>query len=230
VQTTKKQIKRTNIQKLIAERMLDSKLNKPSIYLEACADVTELMASRRRLKRQQGVRVTSNAFYILALARAAKQMPLTLAAMNGGSVRIPQTIDVGFAVNSAEGLMVPMIQNPQNITLAQIAEKEKSLTEKARSHHLTLDELRQPNIALSNLGAYGIDSFYAIIPPSASTILSMGNAAADAAVVNGDIQSRKFVALSLAADARIVPSPYAAKFLTTIKKLLENPAQLIDRA
>jgi pyruvate dehydrogenase E2 component (dihydrolipoamide acetyltransferase) len=217
----------TRIQKLIGERMLQSKQSKPCFYIEIKADVTELMGLRPKLRKSLGVKITTDAFYVRALALAAKQYPLTLGRINGDNIEIPDSINVGFAVNAPQGLIVPVIKDADKKTLAEIAELEQALTEKGRDNKLTLDEMEGETIALSNLGAYGIDSFLAIVPPPASTVLAVGNVNREIVPVDGKPAERKIVSLSLAADRRVIDEVYAAKFLNTICDQLQNPQQLV---
>ncbi|MCX5638575.1 MAG: 2-oxo acid dehydrogenase subunit E2, partial [Planctomycetota bacterium] len=158
----------TRIQKLIGERMLKSKLTKPCFYIESKADVTELMAIRGKLSKALGAKITSNAFLVRALALAAKQYPVMTGSLNGEDIRIAEAINVGFAVHSPQGLVVPVIKDADKKTLAEIASQDKLLTEKARSNKLTLTDMEGETIALSNLGVYGVDYFFGIVPPQAS--------------------------------------------------------------
>ncbi|HUT29903.1 MAG TPA: 2-oxo acid dehydrogenase subunit E2 [Sedimentisphaerales bacterium] len=230
----------TRIQKLIGERMLESKRTKPCFYMQSTADVTELMRMRPRLSKSLGVKITSNAFLIRALALAVRKYPLVIGvvAEDGRSdesvagetvtgIRIPETINVGFAVNAPQGLVVPVIREADTKPLAEIARMEKMLTEKARSNKLTLEDMEGETIALSNLGAYGIDSFIGIVPPPTSTILSVGNVVQTVVPRNGVPAARKTMSLTLAADHRIVDGAYAAGFLDYIREQLENPRELV---
>jgi len=216
----------TRIQKLIGKRMLQSKRNKPCFYIELKADVTELMALRPTLKKKLGIKITTNAFYVHALGLAAKEYPLMVGRLEGGNVRIADSINVGFAVNASQGLVVPVIKHADRNSLAEIARLEESLTAKARSNKLTLEDIEGETIALSNLGVYGIDSFVGIVPPPASTILSVGNVVPAAVPVDGRFSIRKMVSLTVAADSRIIDPAYAAQFLNRIKGQLQNPEQL----
>jgi len=217
----------TRIQKLIGRRMLKSKQSKPCFYLEAKADVTELMALRPKLRKSLGVRITTNAFYIHILGLAAQKYPLVVGRLEGDSIRIAERVNVGFAVNAPQGLVVPVVKDAADKTLPEIAREEKLLTDKARDNQLTLEEMEGETIALSNLGAYDIDSFLGIIPPPASTILSVGNVLAMVVYRDGEITVRKILNLSLAADRRVLDERYAAGFLNHIKDQLQNPQQMI---
>jgi pyruvate dehydrogenase E2 component (dihydrolipoamide acetyltransferase) len=215
----------TRIQKLIGERMLQSKQSKPCFYIEIKADVTELMGLRPKLRKSLGVKITTDAFYVRAMALAAKQYPLMLGRIDGDNIEIPDLINVGFAVNAPQGLVVPVIKDADKKTLAEIAELEQTLTEKARDNKLTLEEMEGETIALSNLGAYGIDSFLAIVPLLTSVILAVGNVIREFVPIDGKPAERKIVSLSLAADRRVINEVYAAKFLNTIGEQLQNPQQ-----
>jgi pyruvate dehydrogenase E2 component (dihydrolipoamide acetyltransferase) len=218
----------SRIQKLIGERMLQSKQTKPCYYMGIDADTTELMDSRHELKKQLGVKITSNAFYIKALGLAVKEFPLMVGLLQGDSIKIADSVNVGFAVNAPHGLVVPVVKEADKKTLAQIATLEKELTDKARSNKLTLDEISGETIGLSNLGVYDIDSFIGIVPPPATTILNVGNTLRTAVPKDGQIVIRKITDLTIAVDSRVVPDPYAAKFLARIGELLRGPKQLIS--
>ena len=233
---TEIRIPMSRIQKLIGQRMLESKQTKPCYYMGVEADTTELMDSRHELKKQLGVKITSNAFYIKALGLAVKEFPLMVGSFDADSTSSPQgesiiiadEINVGFAVSAPQGLVVPVVKNADKLTLAQIATLEKELTDKARSNRLTLDEITGETIGLSNLGVYDIDSFIGIVPPPATTILAVGNTLRTAVSQNGQIIIRKITDLTIAVDARVVDSPYAAKFLARIANLLQEPKHLIS--
>ena len=218
----------SRIQKLIGQRMLESKQTKPCYYMGIDADTTELMDSRHELKKQLGVKITSNAFYIKALGLAVKEFPLMVGSLQGDSIKIADSVNVGFAVNAPHGLVVPVVKEADKKTLAQIATLEKELTDKARSNKLTLDEISGETIGLSNLGVYDIDSFIGIVPPPATTILNIGNTLRTAVPKDGQILIRKITNLTIAVDSRVVPDPYAAKFMARIGDLLQRPEQLIS--
>ena len=225
---TETRIPMSRIQKLIGERMLESKQTKPCYYMGIDADTTELMDRRHELKKQLGVKITSNAFYIKALGLAVKEFPLMVGLLQGDSIKIADSVNVGFAVNAPHGLVVPVVKEADKKTLAQIANLEKELTDKARSNKLTLEEISGETIGLSNLGVYDIDSFIGIVPPPATTILNVGNTLRTAVPKDGQILIRKITDLTIAVDSRVVPDHYAAKFLARIGDLLRGPKQLIS--
>ena len=223
----KKQIRATGIQKLIAKRMLASKLNKPCFYLEAKANVTDLMAMRPALRKSLGVKITTNAFYIRTLAIAAQKHPIMLGTFLGDTIKIADSINIGFAVNAPQGLVVPVIKQADQKDLAKIARLEKELTDKARSNTLTLQKLEGESKALSNLGTYGIDYFIGIVPPPTATIRAVGNAANEVIPKDGDFIAQKILTITLAVDHRVINGTVAAEFLKSIVELLQNPQKLL---
>ncbi len=226
---TKKHIPLTRIQKLIGERMLKSKLSKPCFYVGSKADITELMAIRPKLRKSLGVKITTNTFYIRALGLAVQKYPLAVGKFDGDNIRIAERVNVGFAVNAPQGLVVPVVKDAGEKTLPEIAREEASLTNKARDNQLKLEDIEGETIALSNLGAYGIDSFLGIVPPPTSTILAVGNVVHTPMYrgENDKITARKIISLSLAVDRRVITETYAAEFLNFITEQLENPQLLI---
>ena len=216
----------TRIQRLIGERMLKSKLTKPCFYIKSKADITELMSLRGKLSKSSGVKITSNTFFIRALATAAKKYPIVTGKLDGESIKVAEAINVGFAVHSPQGLVVPVIKDADRKTLAEIAEQDKLLTEKARSNKLTLTDMEGETIAISNLGVYGVDYFFGIVPPQASTILAVGNVNRAVVLQNGSMVVRKLTSLTLAVDGRVINEFYAARFLKFIVEQLQNPGGL----
>ncbi len=217
----------TRIQKLIGERMFRSKKTKPCYYMGIDADTTELMDSRHELKKRLCVKITSNAFYIKALGVAVKEFPLMVGSLEDDSIKIADSVNVGFAVSAPQGLVVPVVKEADKKTLAEIATLEKVLTDKARSNKLSLDDITGETVGLSNLGAYDIDSFIGIVPPPATVILAVGNTLRTAVPRNGKIVIRKITDLTIAVDSTVVPEPYAAKFLARIAELLQEPNRLV---
>lgn len=228
---TTTQVPLTRIQKLIGKRMLASKRTKPCFYIERKADVTELLGRRHKISKALGVKITSNTFLIRALALASRHYPMMLGRLvtddanvplENPVILIPEAINVGFAVNSPQGLVVPVIRNADCKTLAEIATEERNLTRKARSNKLTLEEIEGETIALSNLGAYGVDTFLGIVPLPAGTILAVGNPTRTVVSKDGHFLARKMMSLSIAVDHRVIHDDYAARFLSLVAEQLRD--------
>jgi len=207
--------------------MLYSKATKPCFYIKSRADVTALMAIRPRLRKSLGTKVTTNAFYIYSLAAAARKYNMMLGTISAGGIEIPDSINVGFAVNAPQGLVVPVIKDADKKSLVQIAGLEQSLTNLARDNRLSLGQMEGETIALSNLGAYDIDSFFGIVPPPTGTILAVGSVIGKFVPVDGKPAVRKMVSLSLAVDGGVVNPFYASRFLSYIVQILQAPEELI---
>lgn len=221
----------TRIQKLIGTYMHQSKRSKASAYLRMRADLTELVATRKAYCRQSKIRVTTNDFFIQAITQAVKKYPLMAAAIDPsrGELVIAKEIGVGFAVAAPQGLVVPVLKQMNDKTLTQTAIESEELLKRARANKLLPDDFDGANMVLTGLGMYGIESFYAISPPSASGILSIGNIE-DAVVPDGEgFQTRRMMYVSLAFDQRVVDEFYAARFLRQIVDLLEVPTRLTNQ-
>ncbi|MDD5459054.1 MAG: 2-oxo acid dehydrogenase subunit E2 [Phycisphaerae bacterium] len=223
---SKNNIALSRIQKLIARRMLESKQTKPCFYVQLKADVTEMMSLRTILKRELKLRITANTFFVRAIGIAAQQYPLMIASINGDNLVIPHSVNVGFAVSAPQGLVVPVIRHANRISLAQIGECEKKLTDRARSNKLSLHDIESEYIATSNLAAYDIDSFIGIVPPNVTSILTIGNVHDKLVVSGAHFTVRRMSTLALAVDHRVVNGDYAAKFLRRVKELIESPQLL----
>lgn len=227
----KNQLPLTRIQKLIGAYMLQSKQTKANGYLQMRADLTDLAAIRKKYCRKTKTRVTTNDFFIYAIVQAIMKYPLMAATIDESmeNMVIPERIGIGFAVAAPQGLVVPVIHDMNTKTLPQTAQASDLLLKKARSNQLMPDDFDGANIVLSGLGMYGIESFYAISPPSATGIISIGNFE-DVVVPCGDgFATRKMMHVSLAFDQRLIDEFYAAQFLKYVVDLLQDPTDLITK-
>ena len=215
----------TRIQKLIGHLMLESKRTKATGYLSVWADVTDLPAMRKQYSRRTGVRTTTNDLVMYAMAAALREYPLLSAVIDRarGELVIPERIGLGFAVAAPQGLVVPVIQDAGSMTLTQIAQASEALLHRARANQLLPDDFEGANLVLSGLGMYGIEWFYAIAPPSATGILSIGTIGDYVTPVNGQPAVRKRINLSLAVDQCVVDDFTAGRFLRRIADQLEDP-------
>ena len=220
----------SRIQRLIGQRMLDSEQSKPCIHLQCGIDITELMYLRPGLKKSLGVKITTNAFYIKAVALAAAEFPLVLGTITGEGIRIASSVNVSFAVSAPRGLLVPVVRAADRRPLDEIARLEKALTERARANTLALTDMQGETIAVSNLGAYAVDSFIGIVPPPASAIATFGNVLETVVPAAGGAAVRRILSLGVSCDNRLVNAFYAAAFVNHIRSLLQNPAMLAPPA
>lgn len=221
----------TRIQKLIGKLMLRSKRNMPCCYLECSVDVTELAKARRSYSKATGVRTTTNDIFLCAIARAVKKFPLMSARLDksGRNIHTAQKVGLGIAVAAPQGLVVPVIQDTIDKPLSQIAAENAELLKKARANKLMPYDFDGANIVLTSLGMYGVTSFFAIAPPGATGIISIGKIAEEVIPVNGQKNITKTMSMALAVNQMIVDEFYAARFMQHLVSLLENPAELTDQ-
>ncbi len=207
--------------------MLQSKRTKPCFYLNVSADVTDMAVVRRSVGGGAKVRPSTNDFIIRAMALAAAEYPLMAGEIVGDYIKIAPQVNIGLAVAAPYGLVVPVVKNINNISIIELAQQSTELIEKAKSNKLAPADLEGACMTLSNLGMMGIDRFIAIVSPGQSGIISVGRPQDALVATPQGIQSRKIMAITLAADHRIVNGDYAAKFLVKAKDLLENAGQMI---
>jgi len=169
------------------------------------------------------------------VARALREHPQLNGAFIDGELRVYREVNVGVAMATAEGLMVPVIHRADEIKLGQIQEAITRLREKARSEArpeqprqpFALDDVRGGTFTVSNLGMYGIDAFRAIINPPEVAILAVGRIVERPIGVDGQIILRPIVRLVLSVDHRAVDGAQAASFLAAVRRYLENPYLLL---
>ena len=217
----------SGMRKIIAERMLASWSRAPRVTLQAEVDLTNLLAvreaSRQAWENDLGVKVSLNDLVIFYAARAARRCPAVNVRLNGDALERMRDVNVGVAVAVEDGLMVPVIRNADEKSIDAISREAKALAEAARAGALGLDALEGGTFTISNLGAYGVDHFSAIINHPESAILSVGAARERAVARDGEVVARTTAYLGVNADHRVVDGAPAAEFLATLKNMLEHP-------
>jgi len=215
------------LQKIAAQKMLRSKQEIPCFYLTVRADVTELVAYRTKFNQAGNVEVAYNDFIIKAVAMGLARFPVMTGQLDGDNIKLAASIGIGLAISVPEGLVAPIVKDPDKKTVAEIARYSQQLVEKAKNNQLTLDDLEAGCITVSNLGALGIDSFIPIVVPGQCSILGIGQIK-DVCAPNDDnpdsIGVRKVMNMTLSVDHKVTNGAYAAQFLDFVKKTLEAPA------
>ena len=219
------------MRKVIAERMSYAKKNIPHLVLNAKADATALVEIRNRLMDKilsdYDVKVTITDFILKISAAALRDNIKVNASLQNENHIIYEDVNVGLAVAVDEGLIVPTIYKCDKLDLLNIARKRIELVEKAKKGKLSLDEITNGTFTVTNLGMFGVRSFNAIINPPQAAILATGAIYTDTAVIDGRIDTRSFLELSLSCDHRIVDGAIGARFLQKIVELVENPVLLL---
>ena len=222
----------SGMRRVIADRLLASKTQIPHFYLSIEVDVTTLMEVRAEVNTSQEAaglpKITVNDFILFATSRAAAKHPKVNAAWNGDSILEYGSVNLSVAVAVEDGLVTPVIRNAQKLSLAAISGAVKDFAARARDKKLKPEEYVGGTLTVSNLGAYGIDQFYAIVNPPQAAILAVG-AIVKKPVVNksGDIVVASRMSISLSGDHRVVDGAVGAEFMATLRDQLENPALML---
>lgn len=222
----------STMRNIIAERLLASKTQIPHFYLQIDIDAEPLMDFRAQLnataEKSGGNKYTFNDFILKAVIRGAQTVPAINAAWDGDAIVKFKSVGLSVAIAVEDGLVTPVIKQAEKKTLLEISQAVKDMATRAKNKKLTPDEFSGGTITVSNLGAYGIDQFSAIINPPQAAILSVGSIR-NTPVVNdkGAIVAGKRMWLGLSGDHRVVDGAVAATFLAEMKKLLENPALML---
>ncbi len=215
------------MRKIIADRMLSSWSQVPRITMQAEVDLTNLLAvreaSRQAWENDLGVKVSINDLILFYTARAVRRCPAVNVRLGDNALEQMQDVNIGVAVAVEQGLMVPVIRGADQKSIDAISRESRALAEAARAGALGLDALEGGTFTVSNLGAYGVDHFSAIINHPESAILSVGAARERAVVRNGEVVARTTAFVGINADHRLVDGAPAAEFLSTLKEMLEHP-------
>jgi pyruvate dehydrogenase E2 component (dihydrolipoamide acetyltransferase) len=212
----------TKKQRLTSERMLKSKRELPCFYLTVKADVTNLVELRMKLNKTGSTKISYNDFIIRAVAISLQKFPIMTGQLAGNTIKLPDTINIGLAVSTPGGLVVPVVKDAQKKTVKQIAADTAALIEKARNEKLLLTDLEGACITISNLGALGINSFIPIVIPGQCSILGIGRITDICMPGNGGVSIRKLMNMTLSVDHKIANGAYAAQFLDFTRKFLED--------
>ena len=218
----------TRIRRIIAERMVTSLHTTAPVTLTTEADATELVALRQQLKRSlepRGKVVPSyNDLLIRLFALALQDHPLLNATWTESEIIVHEECAIGLAVDTQNGLLVPVVRNAQNKSVQQIANETRALVEQCQSGQIAADALNHGTFTISNLGAQNIDAFTPVINLPQAAILGVGRIVKKPAVVDDQVVVRQMVALSLTFDHRLVDGAPAARFLNQIREFVEAPA------
>ena len=214
--------------RLMAERTVQSWTTVPHFFLLREVDAGALVDRRDWAQRQISAEVTYSDLLVKCVALALREHPRVNARWDGGAIVASAAINVGLAVASDEGLVVPVIHAADGLALQEIARRRGDLVARARDGKLRPDDLRGGTFTISNLGMYAVDAFTAIINPPQAAILAVGRIAQRVVPVDGVPAVRPMLALSLSCDHRVVDGVRGAQFLETLADLIEKPAGLLE--
>jgi pyruvate dehydrogenase E2 component (dihydrolipoamide acetyltransferase) len=222
----------TNIRKIIAKKLCESKQEVPHFYLALDCNLDKLMDFRNDLNNLateiNKYKISVNDFVIKASAKALKKVPEANSSWNDNGIMQYNNIDISVAVAIEGGLVTPIIHNADQKTIIQISDEMKMLAKKAKDGKLAPHEFQGGGFSISNLGMYGISNFNAIINPPQSCILAVGAGIDKPVIINGEISISKIMTVTLSCDHRVVDGAVGAKLLNAFKDYIENPLSLID--
>ncbi len=221
----------SRIEKIMIQRMEKSKREIPHFYLTVEVDFSKSQAMRddlvKEFEKKEKVRVSYTDLLIKACGRALREIPRVNSTFEAGRIISHSGVNVGLAVATDKGLIVPVIKDVDKKNLFQIAKEREELVEKASKDRLSLEELGGGAFTLSNLGMFGIKTFIAIINPPQVSILATGGIKERAVVIDNKIEIRPMMEMTLSCDHRVIDGYRGAKFLQEVKRGLEEPSLLL---
>jgi len=215
-----------SIRKTIARRMLDSHQNTAPVTYMSEVDATRLVKIRKRiLKRlpEGAIRPTFTDFIILITCHTLARHPALNATFDGETLQVHESIHMALAVDTERGLIVPVMRDTGGKGLEEIALLRRNLVERILANAISPDELVGGTFTITNLGKLGIDHFTPIINPHQVAILGVGRIRKVPAIHKGKIRIRQVIGLALTCDHRVIDGAPAARFLSEILDLIENP-------
>jgi pyruvate dehydrogenase E2 component (dihydrolipoamide acetyltransferase) len=212
------------MRRIVGERMTQSKQSAPHFYISMDIDMTGVVGMRNKWKQRDERTLPSiNDFILSACANTLKDFPVLNARFTHDGIEFLPEINVGMAVALEEGLVVPVIRNADRLSLGDLAQQSRQLSEKAQHKKLLPLDYEGGTFTVSNLGMLGVDNFVAIINPPQCAILAVGRVAPRAVADEVGIAVRSMMTATLSADHRVVDGAIAARFLAEFKRRLENP-------
>jgi len=206
----------TGIRKTTGERLSLSARTAPHSTIVMEVDMSS--AARLHLETQ----FSYTEMLTKAVAKALREHPALNATLNGEQIKVFEDVNVGVAVTTERGLVVPVVRNADRKSLSEISSVLKELVEKARQGKLTREDVTAGTFTITNLGMYGVDVFFPIINPPETAILGVGRVVEKPVAVNEQVMIKPLMQLSLVYDHRIVDGAPAARFLLCVKQILES--------
>lgn len=224
----------SSMRQTIARRLVESKQEIPHYQVSMVFAMDALMALRKELNVEladQDVKLSVNDLLVRACAISMHRNPLMNASWDGDAIVYHNDVNIGVAVALPEerggGLVVPVLRSADGRSLRAISAETRALAEKARTRGLTVDEMSGATFTISNLGMFGVDAFTAIINPPNSAILAVGACLQKPVVRGGELAVGWEMNATLSNDHRVVDGATAARYLGTLKELIEHPASIL---
>lgn len=226
-----KKEKMTSLRRKLSERLVSVKNETAMLTTFNEVDLSRVMEMRTKLQNKfvekHGLKLGFMAIFTKAVAEAMQFHPAINSQINGDEIITPDFVDVGIAVQTPKGLMVPIVRNCESKSIAEIEIEIKELAEKARSKKISVAELTGGTFTITNGGTFGSLLSTPIINPPQSAILGMHNILDRPVAVNGQVVIRPMMYIALSYDHRIIDGKDSVGFLVKVKELLENPERLL---
>jgi pyruvate dehydrogenase E2 component (dihydrolipoamide acetyltransferase) len=217
----------TMMRETIARRLTRSNVEAPHFYLTVEVKMDDAIAFREALNSfDENLKISFNDIIVKACATALKIHPEVNAAFLGDKIRLFSDVHIGIAVAIEEGLITPVIRDVDKKSLRQVSIEAKDLALRARERKLNPDEYNGSTFTVSNLGMFDVEEFTAIINPPEAAILAVGSIIEKPVVEGGTIKIGNRMRMTLSSDHRVVDGAVAARFMQTLRRILENPAVL----
>jgi len=227
----KRNEKMSTLRRKIAERLVSVKNETAMLTTFNEVDMKPIMDLRARYKEQfkekLGVNLGFMSFFTKAVTEALNHYPAVNAMIDGQEVVFHDYADIGIAVSSPKGLMVPVVRNAEQMSLAEIEAEIKRLAIKARDGKISIDEMTGGTFTITNGGVFGSMMSTPIINPPQSAILGMHNIVERPVAIDGKVEIRPMMYLALSYDHRIIDGKESVSFLVKVKEMIENPARMI---
>ncbi|MBN2753186.1 MAG: pyruvate dehydrogenase complex dihydrolipoamide acetyltransferase [Rhodospirillaceae bacterium] len=223
------EVPHSSIRKVIARRLTESKQTVPHFYVTMDVLLDDLLALRQQINTREsgGQKVSVNDFIIRACAIALKRMPEANVSWKEDVMRHYQRADVSVAVATPTGLLTPIVRGAEGKSLGSVSEEMRDLAARAREGKLKPEEYQGGTFSISNLGMFGVREFAAIINPPQSMLLAVGAADQRPVVKGGALAVASVMSLTLSCDHRCIDGALGAKFLGSVKSLLEDPMSIL---
>jgi pyruvate dehydrogenase E2 component (dihydrolipoamide acetyltransferase) len=218
----------SRIWSIMAERTAQSWASAPHFYLLREVDAGRLASWRSVARDRAGRDVSVTDLLVRATAAALARHPQANAAWADGSIRLNDEVNVGIAVAVEDGLVVPVIHGADRLGVGEIAARREDVVKRAREGALRPEDVDRGTFTISNLGMYGVDAFNAVVNAPQAAILAVGRIVERVVPVDGAPAVRPMMALTLSCDHRVVDGARAARFLSELAALIEEPAGLAD--
>ncbi len=222
----------SNMRKVIARRLAESKRDAPHFYLTVDCEIDALLTARKALNERSpegegAYKISVNDFVIRAAALALRDVPAANASWTDAAIRVYRGVDVSVAVAIPDGLITPIVRGADQKGLATISNEMKDLAKRAREGKLSPEEFQGGTFSISNLGMFGIKEFAAVINPPQGAILAVGAGEQRAVVKENALTIATVMSCTLSIDHRVVDGAVGATFLGVFKKYVEEPLSML---